>query len=392
MQICFFFFSLQDFLFSYLNWYLLLTEVVRKISDYSWRLQGLSESMGGDQGSLTSQSSSTSSQTGLISAALSHHPLSNTSLTPTTNATTQVPNNDFPQLPSIQVDSEPVSGLVCERTNAKHGLTPQQSHRWLEYNAASPHSTLGSTSSSSSSGYGSLTPSSLQHDADFLTEKPVEDSYQNEHYKIGRKPSSTTHQLSPSVPKKKKSSKGSGFLFGLTSSSSSPSLFPSMAEAGTELTPTRKIGQTIIYPESPRPPPHNSRPSSQNQSSHITAPSSTLTTQPSTPILGRQKDSLLHHILPSRLYHSPRPLRRGSSAENVTQPHANTLSPSTFNTQKVVNNGTLKRARASRDQVGVPPCTPYSFWFFFTSLLISLRAVSMVLECPLGYVQDCLNY
>nr|XP_027226472.1 rho GTPase-activating protein 21-like isoform X4 [Penaeus vannamei] len=68
------------------------TEVVRKISDYSWRLQGLSESMGGDQGSLTSQSSSTSSQTGLISAALSHHPLSNTSLTPTTNATTQVIN------------------------------------------------------------------------------------------------------------------------------------------------------------------------------------------------------------------------------------------------------------------------------------------------------------
>ncbi|XP_063603308.1 rho GTPase-activating protein 21-like isoform X4 [Penaeus indicus] len=339
------------------------TEVVRKISDYSWRLQGLSESMGGDQGSLTSQSSSTSSQTGLISAALSHHPLSNTSLTPTTNATTQVPNNDFPQLPTIQVDSEPVSGLVCERTNdAKHGLTPQQSHRWLEYNAASPHSTLGSTSSSSSSGYGSLTRSSLQHDADFLTEKPVEDSYQNEHYKIGKKPSSTTQQLSPSVPKKKKSSKGSGFLFGLTSSSSSPSLFPSMAEAGTELTPTRKIGQTIIYPESPRPPPHNSRPSSQNQSSHITAPSSTLTPQPSTPILGRQKDSLLHHILPSRLYHSPRPLRRGSSAENVTQPHANTLSPSTFNTQKVVNNGTLKRARASRDQVingpemGMPRC------------------------------------
>ncbi|XP_071551825.1 uncharacterized protein [Panulirus ornatus] len=68
------------------------TEVVRKISDYSWRLQGLSESMGGERGSLASQGSSTSSQAALISAALSHHPLSNTSLTPTTNATTQISN------------------------------------------------------------------------------------------------------------------------------------------------------------------------------------------------------------------------------------------------------------------------------------------------------------
>ncbi|XP_066969755.1 rho GTPase-activating protein 21 isoform X18 [Macrobrachium rosenbergii] len=68
------------------------TEVVRKFSDYSWRMQGLSESVGGERGSLASQGSSSSSQAALISAALSHHPLSNTSLTPTTNVSTQILN------------------------------------------------------------------------------------------------------------------------------------------------------------------------------------------------------------------------------------------------------------------------------------------------------------
>uniref|UniRef100_A0A0N7ZB80 Rho-GAP domain-containing protein n=1 Tax=Scylla olivacea TaxID=85551 RepID=A0A0N7ZB80_SCYOL len=68
------------------------SEVVRKISDYSWRLQDLSENVGGQRGSLVSQGSTTSSQAALISAALSHHPLSNTSFTPTTNATTQILN------------------------------------------------------------------------------------------------------------------------------------------------------------------------------------------------------------------------------------------------------------------------------------------------------------
>ncbi|XP_045115664.1 rho GTPase-activating protein 21-A-like isoform X7 [Portunus trituberculatus] len=68
------------------------SEVVRKISDYSWRLQDLSGNVGGQRGSLVSQGSTTSSQAALISAALSHHPLSNTSFTPTTNATTQILN------------------------------------------------------------------------------------------------------------------------------------------------------------------------------------------------------------------------------------------------------------------------------------------------------------
>ncbi|XP_064115553.1 rho GTPase-activating protein 21-A-like isoform X9 [Macrobrachium nipponense] len=68
------------------------TEVVRKFSDYSWRMQGISESVGGERGSLASQGSSSSSQAALISAALSHHPLSNTSLTPTTNVSTQILN------------------------------------------------------------------------------------------------------------------------------------------------------------------------------------------------------------------------------------------------------------------------------------------------------------
>ncbi|KAK7073747.1 hypothetical protein SK128_025901 [Halocaridina rubra] len=68
------------------------TEVVRKISDYSWRMQGLSESVGGERGSLASQGSGSSSQAAHISAVLSHHPLSNTSLTPTTNVSTQILN------------------------------------------------------------------------------------------------------------------------------------------------------------------------------------------------------------------------------------------------------------------------------------------------------------
>ncbi|XP_069194969.1 rho GTPase-activating protein 21 isoform X4 [Procambarus clarkii] len=73
------------------------TEVVRKISDLSWRLQGLRESVDGDRGSLASQSSSP--QAALISAALSHHPLSNTSLTPTTNSTTQILNGPETGMP-----------------------------------------------------------------------------------------------------------------------------------------------------------------------------------------------------------------------------------------------------------------------------------------------------
>ncbi|XP_042207137.1 rho GTPase-activating protein 21-B-like isoform X2 [Homarus americanus] len=338
------------------------TEVVRKISDYSWRLQGLSESVGGERGSLASQGSTTSSQAALISAALSHHPLSNTSLTPTTNATAQVPNNHS-QLPVIKIVSEPSVGMACDATNdSKHGMIQQSSLPWLEYNAASPHSTLGSTSSSGSSGYGSLTRSSHASnpgDTEDTGGKAVEESCQIECSKDVTKSCTGSRQSSPSNPKKKKSSKASGFLFGLTSSSSSPSLFPSMTEAAAELTPTRKIGQTTIYPESPRPPPHNVHSSSQ---SHLTAPSTTLTPNPNTPLQGRHKDSILHHILPSRLYHSPRPLRRGSSAENVTQPLVTPISPSTFDTQKVVNNGTLKRARTSRDQIlngpetGMPRC------------------------------------
>ncbi|KAK8724103.1 hypothetical protein OTU49_017494 [Cherax quadricarinatus] len=75
------------------------TEVVRKISDLSWRLKGLSESVGGERGSLASQSSSSSSQAAIISAALSHHPLSNTSLTPTTNSTTQILNGPETGMP-----------------------------------------------------------------------------------------------------------------------------------------------------------------------------------------------------------------------------------------------------------------------------------------------------
>ncbi|XP_071551756.1 uncharacterized protein [Panulirus ornatus] len=338
------------------------TEVVRKISDYSWRLQGLSESMGGERGSLASQGSSTSSQAALISAALSHHPLSNTSLTPTTNATTQVPNNN-PQPPVIKVVNDPSIRMACDATNeAKHGMMQQNSLPWLDYNAISPHSTLGSTSSSGSSGYGSLTRSSHTNnpgDTEDAAVRPVEEICPVESTKGATKHCTASQQSSPSNTKKKKPSKGPGFLFGLTSSSSSPSLFPSLTGAATELTPTRKIGQTTIYPESPRPPPHSAHPSSQSQ---LTVPSTTVTSHPSTPHLGRHKDSLLHHILPSRLYHSPRPLRRGSSAENVTQQLITSVSPSTFDTQKVVNNGTLKRARTSRDQisngpeVGMPRC------------------------------------
>ncbi|XP_053654550.2 uncharacterized protein RhoGAP19D isoform X4 [Cherax quadricarinatus] len=334
------------------------TEVVRKISDLSWRLKGLSESVGGERGSLASQSSSSSSQAAIISAALSHHPLSNTSLTPTTNSTTQVPNN-YSQPPVIKIVSEPSVGMACDITNdGKHGMMQQNSLPWLDYNAASPHSTLGSTSSSGSSGYGSLTRSyqaSNLGDAEDTVGRTVEESCPTESSKSVTKPCTVSQQSSPSNRKKKKS----GFLFGLTSSSSSPSLFPSMTEAAAELTPTRKIGQTTIYPESPRPPPHNDHASSRSQ---LTVPSTTLIPQPNTPLQGRHKDSILHHILPSRLYHSPRPLRRGSSAENVTQPLVTPISPSTFDTQKVVNNGTLKRARTSRDQIlngpetGMPRC------------------------------------
>ncbi|XP_069194966.1 rho GTPase-activating protein 21 isoform X1 [Procambarus clarkii] len=332
------------------------TEVVRKISDLSWRLQGLRESVDGDRGSLASQSSSP--QAALISAALSHHPLSNTSLTPTTNSTTQVPNN-YSQPPVIKVVSEPSVGMACDVTNdGKHGMMQQSSLPWLDYNAASPHSTLGSTSSSGSSGYGSLTRSSQASnpcDAEDTIARAVEDICSAEASKTTTKPCTVSQHSSPLNSKKKKS----GFLFGLTSSSSSPSLFPSMAEAAAELTPTRKIGQTTIYPESPRPPPHNAHCSSQSQ---LTVPSTTLIPHPNTPLQGRHKDSILHHILPSRLYHSPRPLRRGSSAENVAQPIVTPLSPSTFDNQMVANNGTLKRARTSRDQIlngpetGMPRC------------------------------------
>ncbi|KAK8724106.1 hypothetical protein OTU49_017494 [Cherax quadricarinatus] len=249
--------------------------------------------------------------------------------------------------------------MACDITNdGKHGMMQQNSLPWLDYNAASPHSTLGSTSSSGSSGYGSLTRSyqaSNLGDAEDTVGRTVEESCPTESSKSVTKPCTVSQQSSPSNRKKKKS----GFLFGLTSSSSSPSLFPSMTEAAAELTPTRKIGQTTIYPESPRPPPHNDHASSRSQ---LTVPSTTLIPQPNTPLQGRHKDSILHHILPSRLYHSPRPLRRGSSAENVTQPLVTPISPSTFDTQKVVNNGTLKRARTSRDQIlngpetGMPRC------------------------------------
>lgn len=307
---------------------------------------------------MASQGSSTSSQAALISAALSHHPLSNTPLTPTTNATTQVPNN-YPQPPVIKVVNEPSTGIACDATNeAKHGMVQQNSLPWLDYNAVSPHSTLGSTSSSGSSGYGSLTRSSHTSnpgDTEDAAARTLEEMCPTESSKTATKLCTASPQSSPSNSKKKKPSKGSGFLFGLTSSSSSPSLFPSMAEGATELTPTRKIGQTTIYPESPRPPPHSAHPTSQSQ---LTVPSTSVTPHPSTPHLGRHKDSILHHILPSRLYHSPRPLRRGSSAENVTQQLITSVSPSTFDTQMVVNNGTLKRARTSRDQVEVLFCTP----------------------------------
>ncbi|KAK4297929.1 hypothetical protein Pmani_029687 [Petrolisthes manimaculis] len=337
------------------------TEVVRKISDYpGWRLQGLSEGVGGERGSVASSTGSH-----LISAALSHHhPLSNTSLTPNTNAISQVPNNHL-HPPIIKVASDPPVGKAFDSTNeTRQGMLPQSSLAWLDYNAASPHNTLGSTSSSGSSGYGSLTRSSHANNpicSDDIGGRVTEEAFSSESCRP--RPFSVSQQSSPSNSKKKKSSKGSGFLFGLTSSSSSPSLFPSMAEAATELTPTRKIGQTTIYPESPRPPPHRAHPSSQ---SHLNPP--ILIPHPNAPPQGRHKDSILHHILPSRLYHSPRPLRRGSSAESVTeQPITTTttttpLSPSIFDSQKVVNNGTLRRARATRDQMingpesGVPRC------------------------------------
>ncbi|XP_064115539.1 uncharacterized protein LOC135221710 isoform X4 [Macrobrachium nipponense] len=326
------------------------TEVVRKFSDYSWRMQGISESVGGERGSLASQGSSSSSQAALISAALSHHPLSNTSLTPTTNVSTQVSNTTatYPEPPLIQVVNAPTAGMACEtNTDSKHGLIQQQSLRWLDYNTVSPHSTLGSTSSSSSSGYGSLTRSSDHRDVEDVNKASETGQTDLSKSYISQSPPPT----SPCRTKKKKSSKCSGIMFGLTSSSSSPSLFPSMVEGAAELTPTRKIGQTVIYPESPRPPPHTSHLSTQSRPAQVTASSSTLTPHPNTPQLGRHKDSVLHHILPSRLYHSPRPLRRGSSAENVTQPVNIPQSPSTFDTQRVVNNGTLKRARANRDQI-----------------------------------------
>lgn len=332
------------------------SEVVRKISDYSWRLQDLSGNVGGQRGSLVSQGSTTSSQAALISAALSHHPLSNTSFTPSTNATTQVPNNHL-HPPTIKIVNEPVVGKATDSNEYRHGMLQQNSLAWLDYNTASPHSTLGSTSSSSSSGYGSLTRPSHptnRGETEDTSSRSVDEAFSLEPSVALPKSGSTSQHSSPSNTKKKKSSKGPAFFFGLTSSSSSPSLFPSMSDA--ELTPTRKIGQTTIYPESPRPPPHKSHAPSP---SHLTVPASTLTPQPNTPVQGRHKDSILHHILPSRLYHSPRPLRRGSSAENVTQPLINPTSPSTFDTQKVVNNGTLKRARTSREQVGVPPCTPH---------------------------------
>ncbi|XP_050691125.1 uncharacterized protein LOC126982886 isoform X3 [Eriocheir sinensis] len=326
------------------------TEVVRKISDYSWRLQGLSENVG-QRGSLASQGSTTSPQA-VLSAALSHHPLSNTSFTPTTNATTQVPNNHL-HPPTIKIVNEPTAGKANDSNEYRHGMLQQNSLAWLDYNTASPHSTLGSTSSSSSSGYGSLTRPSHSTNRgeteDTTSARAADEAFSLEPSVALPKSGSTSQHSSPSNTKKKKSSKGSGFFFGLASSSSSPSLFPSMAEAAAELTPTRKIGQTTIYPESPRPPPSNkSHLSSQSQ---LTVPGSTLTPQPNNPVQGRHKDSILHHILPSRLYHSPRPLRRGSSAENVTQPLINPTSPSTFDTQKVVNNGTLKRARTSREQI-----------------------------------------
>ncbi|XP_045115662.1 rho GTPase-activating protein 21-B-like isoform X5 [Portunus trituberculatus] len=326
------------------------SEVVRKISDYSWRLQDLSGNVGGQRGSLVSQGSTTSSQAALISAALSHHPLSNTSFTPTTNATTQVPNNHL-HPPIIKIVNEPAVGKATDSNEYRHGMLQQNSLAWLDYNTASPHSTLGSTSSSSSSGYGSLTrPSNTTNrgETEDTSARSVDEAFSLEPSVALPKSGSTSQCSSPSNTKKKKSSKGHGFFFGLTSSSSSPSLFPSMSDAATELTPTRKIGQTTIYPESPRPPPHKSHTPSP---SHLTVPASTLTPQPNTPVQGRHKDSILHHILPSRLYHSPRPLRRGSSAENVTQPLINPTSPSTFDTQKVVNNGTLKRARTSREQI-----------------------------------------
>lgn len=320
--------------------------------------------MGGQRGSLASQGS-TSSPQAVLSAALSHHPLSNTSFTPTTNATTQVPNSHL-HPPTIKIVSEPMVGKANDSNEYRHGMLQQNSLAWLDYNTASPHSTLGSTSSSSSSGYGSLTRSphstNRGETEDTTSVRAVDEAFSLETSVALPQSGSTSQHSSPSNTKKKKSNKGPGFFFGLTSSSSSPSLFPSMAEAATELTPTRKIGQTTIYPESPRPPPSNK--AHLPSQSQLTVPGSTLTPQPNNPIQGRHKESILHHILPSRLYHSPRPLRRGSSAENVTQPLINPTSPSTFDTQKVVNNGTLKRARTSREQVGVPSCTPHKHMYY----------------------------
>ena len=210
--------------------------------------------------------------------------------------------------------------------------------------------TLGSTYSSGSSGYGSLTRFSKLSNSNngsnvysmvtnndtkvtacttLCTNKQQVNTKSSNHLNVHNQTSNNNYALVSSSSTSNIGSDKDMLTVPTSLRSSSPSFFMSVYEATAEIfsktlkpdpDATPKSSSTSNVVHSPSDPnlsqisKSNPDPNSNTGTSFST---SSLRANLSRPIGGRHKDAILHHILPCRFYPSPRPLRRGSSAESI---------------------------------------------------------------------------